>query len=265
MNHVRICIIYPLAFPDGKMYQNFHVSFMNILDPAKYHIANELGDIQISIGQSANARFPVDANRNEHVKAIIDKLNPDYLMFLDADMTFPADIILRLLASQKDIVSGMYHYGSSDRGFAPIALRRRPDGGQNYNIVHYYPDEPFWVDAIGMGAALIKADVFKNISFPWFGYQVSEITGVNSISEDMQFCQKAREAGYEIWVDPRVRCGHIKTMVIGENDFLFFQERLTGQLKYLKTNDPVEYEKLASEIIDARQDDGPLVEAQANG
>ena len=260
MNHIRICIIYPLAFPDGKMYQSFHESFLNILDPTKYHITNALGDTQISIAQSANGRFPVDANRNEHVRTMIDKLDPDYIMFLDADMTFPKDIILRLLADQKDIVSGMYHYGSSSRGFAPIALRKEADSGQRYRIVHYYPDEPFWVDAIGMGAALIKTDVFKSLQFPWFGYQVDENTGLNSISEDMQFCQAARAAGYEIWVDPRVKCGHIKTMVIGENDFLFYQERLTGQLKYLKENKPDEYEKLASEIIDARQDI-PLVEA----
>ena len=261
MNHVRICIVYPLAFPDGKMYQHFHVSLLNILDLSQYHFANELGDTKISICKSENCRFPIDANRNEHVRWVMDNLKPDYIMFLDADMTFPKDIILRLLADQKDIVSGMYHYGSSARGFAPIALRRRSDVGQIYSIVHYYPDKPFWVDAIGMGAVLIKSDVFNNISFPWFGYQVDEATGINSISEDMQFCQKAREAGYDIWVDPRVKCGHIKTMVIGEKDFLFFQERLTGQLNYLKTNDPAEHDRLASEIVDARQDDEPLVEA----
>ena len=259
MRHIRICIIYPLAFPDGKMYQDFHASFLNILDPAKYWFAESLGDIKISICQSANARFPIDANRNEHVRWSIDNLDPDYLMFLDADMTFPPDIILRLLADQKDIVSGMYHYGSSARGFAPIALRRQAGTKQHYGIVHYYPDEPFWVDAIGMGAALIKTDVFKSLDFPWFGYQVDEQTGLKSISEDMQFCEAARAAGYEIWVDPRVKCGHIKTMVIGEKDYQFFQERLTGQMRYLKENNPAEYQRLASEIVDARRDK-PLVE-----
>ena len=32
--------------------------------------------------------------------------------------------------------------------------------------------------------------------------------------EDVSFCLDAKEAGYEIWCDPRIRVGHEKTRVI---------------------------------------------------
>ena len=32
--------------------------------------------------------------------------------------------------------------------------------------------------------------------------------------EDVSFCLDAKEAGFEIWCDPRIRVGHEKTRII---------------------------------------------------
>ena len=79
--------------------------------------------------------------------------------------------------------------------------------------------KPFTVDYAGFGWLLIQKGVFedKNLPYPWFApkMQVFESGAVQDMcGEDVSFCLDAKEAGYEIWCDPRIRVGHEKTRVI---------------------------------------------------
>jgi len=79
--------------------------------------------------------------------------------------------------------------------------------------------KPFTVDYSGFGWLLIKKGVFehKEMPYPWFApkMQVFESGEVQDMcGEDVSFCLDAKEAGFEIWCDPRVRVGHEKTRVI---------------------------------------------------
>ena len=77
----------------------------------------------------------------------------------------------------------------------------------------------FTVDYTGFGWLLIKKGVFESegLPYPWFApkMQVFESGEVQDMcGEDVSFCLDAKEAGFEIWCDPRVRVGHEKTRVI---------------------------------------------------
>ncbi len=85
--------------------------------------------------------------------------------------------------------------------------------------------KPFTVDYAGFGWLLIQKGVFedfdengkKKIEYPWFApkMQVFESGNVQDMcGEDVSFCLDAKEAGFEIWCDPRVRVGHEKSRVI---------------------------------------------------
>ena len=79
--------------------------------------------------------------------------------------------------------------------------------------------KPFTVDYAGFGWVLIQKGGFedKNLPYPWFApkMQVFESGAVQDMcGEDVSFCLDAKEAGYEIWCDPRIRVGHEKTRVI---------------------------------------------------
>ena len=79
--------------------------------------------------------------------------------------------------------------------------------------------KPFTVDYTGFGWVLIKNGVFEHeeMKYPWFApkMQVFESGAVQDMcGEDVSFCLDAKEAGFEIWCDPRVRVGHEKTRVI---------------------------------------------------
>jgi hypothetical protein len=77
--------------------------------------------------------------------------------------------------------------------------------------------KPFTVDYTGFGWVLIKKGVFENLEYPWFApkMQVFESGAVQDMcGEDVSFCLDAKEQGFEIWCDPRIRVGHEKTRVI---------------------------------------------------
>ena len=79
--------------------------------------------------------------------------------------------------------------------------------------------KPFTVDYTGFGWLLIKNGVFehKEMSYPWFApkMQIFESGQVQDMcGEDVSFCLDAKEAGFEIWCDPRIRVGHEKTRII---------------------------------------------------
>ena len=85
--------------------------------------------------------------------------------------------------------------------------------------------KPFTVDYAGFGWLLIQKGVFedfdengkKKIEYPWFApkMQVFESGNVQDMcGEDVSFCLDAKEAGFEIWCDPRIRVGHEKTRII---------------------------------------------------
>tara|TARA_R100001440_G_scaffold73209_1_gene97578 strand:+ start:26 stop:919 length:894 start_codon:yes stop_codon:yes gene_type:complete len=79
--------------------------------------------------------------------------------------------------------------------------------------------KPFTVDYTGFGWLLIKNGVFENeqMTYPWFApkMQIFESGEVQDMcGEDVSFCLDAKEAGFEIWCDPRIRVGHEKTRII---------------------------------------------------
>ena len=71
-------------------------------------------------------------------------------------------------------------------------------------------------EVVGMGCTLIPLSVFRALGpRPWFAYEVDD-QGWPAVSEDVPFCRKARAAGFPIYLDPSVKCGHVTTKTITE-------------------------------------------------
>ena len=121
-----------------------------------------------------------------------------HVLFLDSDMTFPADTAVRLLAHDLDIV-GVAAATRRDGALMSSAQKRwgeRLDIAANDGLVE--------VDYLGFGGVLIRTDVFRKIAKPWFPI---EFRGPDSegrdtwTGEDYGFCGKARAAGFRVHVD----------------------------------------------------------------
>jgi hypothetical protein len=131
------------------------------------------------------------ANREELVKTAI-KLKCTHLLFLDSDMYFEKDAILRLIRRKKDIIGANAH-----RRKLPIeATVLNPKKSKGLTKC----------EAVGAGFMLINLKVFRDMEEPWFFWKFD---GTITTGEDHWFCERAREVGYEIWCDLDIPIGHI--------------------------------------------------------
>ena len=58
---------------------------------------------------------------------------------------------------------------------------------------------------------LIKKGVFEKIEYPWFG---PIIMGLDFCGEDVAFQVRAKDAGFESYVDTSIVVGHEKEVVL---------------------------------------------------
>jgi hypothetical protein len=138
------------------------------------------------------------------------KITYDKLLWIDSDITFTAEDAIKLIDSDKDIISGAYLLGSGEVTAYPKML------GQGYSYEQVLQmEEPVKIAACGFGFLAVKQGVFESLSRPWF--QSASITTDDGhtfalMGEDISWCQRVTEKGYEIWFEPTVRLIHNKTM-----------------------------------------------------
>ena len=70
-------------------------------------------------------------------------------------------------------------------------------------------EAPIQVDAVGAAALMIHRGAIESLPRPWFRFLYRESREI-MMTEDMYFCHKARERGFEIWADQTMACGHYK-------------------------------------------------------
>lgn len=143
--------------------------------------------------------------RNEIVRLALEG-SFDYIFMVDADMYVPKDTLQKLLEYPTEICLGLCPRKNTRVGETCIYKI----GQINYEDAYTYHDLPkkdrIMVHGGGLACALIKTDIFKNLTYPWFRY-VTYQDG-SELSEDLYFCSQAKANGYKIYVDTRVRCGH---------------------------------------------------------
>lgn len=121
-----------------------------------------------------------------------------HLLFVDADMLFPSDVIPKMLAHKKEIVGVKY----KKRQF-PVEWLLKPLEGEAESET-----EAFKVSHVGTGLMLIDLKVFATMPGPWFNFG-RDSQGALAMGEDVWFCNSARDAGFDTWVDPTINTGHI--------------------------------------------------------
>lgn len=124
-----------------------------------------------------------------------------HLFLVDADMSFEPKVLLDLIALNKDIVGVNYNYR-----YLPLesTVRLIKDGQPMTGEI---PTEPFECYSVGSGCTLIHTQVFKQLKKPYYTWQQDE-QGTISATEDVLFCEKAREHAFSVWCDPRHKVSH---------------------------------------------------------
>ena len=125
----------------------------------------------------------------------------DYLFSVDSDISFAPDTLLKLLSLDKPIVGGVYRQRNPEQHLEVYDTNYRR---MEWSQLAFEIRE---IGALGFGCVLIKREVFEAIGHPWFEYHVA-LDHNQTFSEDLDFCKKAREKGFSIWVDSSILCGH---------------------------------------------------------
>ena len=134
----------------------------------------------------------------ERIVEIAEEQKCTHLFFVDSDMRFPPETLKQLLLHNKDIIGTMYNYR-----FLPLT-----------NTVKFFKEKSenlkdiFEVAALGMGCLLIKMSIFETMKKPYFPIGFGEL-GKVTMTEDVGFCEKARESGFKVWCDPTIRVKHL--------------------------------------------------------
>lgn len=134
-----------------------------------------------------------------------------HVWYVDDDTVVPKDALSRLLALDADIATGCTPFWQS-RQTGVVVNVQREEGA----FLKPWPYGTFECVAAGTSCMLIRTEVFEKLrddDEPWFNYHVCNRTGL-STTEDIIFCQRARAAGFNIWCDAAVACGHLKNIDI---------------------------------------------------
>lgn len=152
-------------------------------------------------------------SRNRIVEAFLEE-DSDYLWMVDTDMQFPPDTPIRLLECDKDIVGGLcFDFATATGNPRPVLSHYR--SGKLVRYLDYPKDRLVKVDATGAACILISRDVLVKVSDQYDGKVFAEtVVGGVEHGEDVSFCLRADEAGFETFVHTGIRVGHCKTVVI---------------------------------------------------
>jgi hypothetical protein len=126
----------------------------------------------------------------------------EWLLWLDADHSFPPSTLHRLLGHGLQFIGCNYRRRSEDDQ-RPTAGRVLPSGG----VEPVRPGAGIEsVDVIGFGVCLIHRKVFETVEKPWFA----------GMAEDYGFCVKAAAHGFAPFVDHELskEIGHVAETVL---------------------------------------------------
>jgi hypothetical protein len=119
----------------------------------------------------------------------------DAVLYLDSDMRFPTNALVRLLAHDQPVVAA--NYTTRRPPFHPVSVRNF--GGERV----YTEADSTGLEAVaatGMGCMLVRADVLREVKPPRFmmGYVPDDRAHVG---EDLYFCKKLGDIGVPILID----------------------------------------------------------------
>lgn len=166
----------------------------------------------VEFGQAmAHGQSPA-RNRNTMIEVALQN-NFTHIMFLDDDTIPRPDIVKKLYAHDKDIVTGLYLMRSHPH--QPILFDESyTNGSCRFSVLHPGLKGLVKVKNTGMGACLIKTDVFKKMAddLPWVRLGQCE---KDHWCDDIDFFNRARDIyGYELWCDLECPVGHMLSATI---------------------------------------------------
>lgn len=207
MDKYNIAIVLPINWDFLPI--QFFQSFIQFKMPCKWSVI-------------ISNRGRIDDLRNSAIFQVLKEDCFSHILFLDIDHYHHPDTIVKLLTHNLPVVSGLSFRRSEP--YDPIMFKWEDE--KYRNITTWPKDSLVEVDAVGGASLLVKTSVFKDINKPYF-----EFTKYNggTVSEDITFCRKLKEAGYKIYCDTSCTNDHIGTLNVNEMTWRNYNNANNGE------------------------------------
>lgn len=192
----------------GEVRHEFMESILKLLTAEKSY---QLGLINAQSGPL------ISRARNMLAEQFVEKPDFTHMLFVDSDIQFEPEDVEALLKADKPIVGGVYFGMDQNQQLFPTGLVKQ-DGSYKPIPLDKVPLHGCKkVDAVGMGLTLITRQVMEALQpdqLLLWPFAETVING-RGVGEDVSFCLRAREKGYQTWVCGDARAGHAKTAIVG--------------------------------------------------
>lgn len=130
-----------------------------------------------------------------------------HMLWLDSDMIFTEDLLDDLMYSGKPFVTGIAHGRRAPHVSCIFKeIWPRVDRYEGCD----YPSQAFKIGGCGFACVLIETEIVRNV----YNKNGTAFFPMRELGEDLAFCKRATDMGYEIWAEPSVRLGHIGHITI---------------------------------------------------
>lgn len=164
----------------------------------------------------------VSKSRNSLVNVFLGMPDATDLVFIDSDVVFKAEEMLKLIAwgAHRDIVCGVYRIKDDEQRRYTI----HPYKDDNGALVFDETQRLIKVVGAGSGFMLIRRHVFETITEKLSpetykagedddtqitAFYHFEVKDGQYIGEDIYFCREAAKAGFDVWADPSIELSHV--------------------------------------------------------
>jgi len=150
-------------------------------------------------------------SRNHGIRKYLEYKDFTHFFFLDADTIPPGNCLKKLLKHDKPFVAGVtpIYDWNMDRKTWNVSMSRC-----HKELIKRDPDELpkklFKAQGVGGTTLLIKREVLLRMEQPYF-FTRRDWDGSVMLSEDLFFTNEVLELGYNLWVDPSIKCVHRQT------------------------------------------------------
>lgn len=144
-----------------------------------------------------------------------------HVLWLDDDMVFKEDLLDDLMFCKKPFVTGLA-VGRREPHCSCVFKEIYP--GVSRWTYEEYPKGPFKVHGCGFACVLIETKLLESV---WNKHGTCFFP-TRELGEDLAFCKKAVDLGFEIWAEPTVQLGHIGDKVYYPEDEVNYMNSIQG-------------------------------------
>jgi hypothetical protein len=165
----------------------------------------------VSVARNRLLQFPVvadKADRNEEIFSGLYKCKK--VIFIDSDIIWTIEDLEKLLFTPHDFLSGAYRVNRQGDDCISVLS----ENGSLMNSKEFSSKEQIFESrGTGFGFVSCSYELLESMKYPWFVIE-NPSDGSTEVGEDIFFCKKAASLGYKIMVDPTIKVGHIKNIIL---------------------------------------------------